>query len=168
MYAVIGEANGQALPLAFLFMRGIRRDKEEGEKTTLIERFLQELKGRGLLATDNPDQFAHSDKDRCKTVAFGRVFRAKRQLCNWHGIKYIRERLAENKPPAHYDPRAAHQMFPFIDPIWAPGIKSGKFVPGGFEESGSEGEGDEVDDPSPAMAQQKLVSQQSQTQEQAN
>ena len=48
--------------------------------------------------------------------------RAKNQLCYWHAITYIEERLAENKPPAAYDPRKAHQIFDFIDPTWARGI----------------------------------------------
>jgi hypothetical protein len=50
---------------------------------------------------------------------------AKHQLCYWHGIKYLQERLAEDKPPAKYDPRTAHAVFDLIDPTWAPGVTSG-------------------------------------------
>jgi hypothetical protein len=40
-------------------------------------------------------------------------------------MRYLDERLAENKPPAKYDPRTAHLTFDFIDPTWAPGVSSG-------------------------------------------
>ncbi|TFK45179.1 hypothetical protein OE88DRAFT_1649504, partial [Heliocybe sulcata] len=50
---------------------------------------------------------------------------AKHQICYWHAIKYIEERLTTNKPPAAYDPRKAHKVFSFIDPTWAPGVTQG-------------------------------------------
>ena len=50
---------------------------------------------------------------------------AKHQLCYWHEMKYIEERLTDNRPPAAYDPRKAHKMFESIDPTWAPGVTSG-------------------------------------------
>lgn len=125
MYAVIGEANGQALPLAFLFVRSTG-EKSDGAKIDLLENFLLQLRERGVLATDSAE--------RAEIVAFARVFHTKRQLCYWHGIKYLKERLAENKPPAYYDSRVAHFAFGFIDPEWAPGLAGGRFVPGSFEE----------------------------------
>lgn len=130
---MIGEANGQALPLAFMFVRSTG-DKDAGAKIDLLENFLRRLRERGVLATDSPDRFAHSDKERAEVVAFLRVFISERQLCHWHGVKYIRERLDENKAPARYDPRAAHQEIEEIDPVWAPGVVGGAFVPGSFEE----------------------------------
>ncbi|KAJ7843216.1 hypothetical protein B0H14DRAFT_2585858 [Mycena olivaceomarginata] len=39
-------------------------------------------------------------------------------------IRLRGERLAENKPPAAYDPRKAHGLFDFIDPTWAPGVSA--------------------------------------------
>lgn len=130
---MIGEANGQALPLAFMFVRSTG-EKEDGAKIDLLENFLRQLKDRGILASDSPDRFAHSDKERAEVVSFDRVFLTKRQLCYWHGIKYIRERLAESKAPAFYDARLANREFPFIDPTWAPGVTGGKFTKGTFEE----------------------------------
>jgi hypothetical protein len=50
---------------------------------------------------------------------------ARRQLCYWHAIKYLETRLAEDKPPAKYDPQIAHVKFDFINLTWAPGITSG-------------------------------------------
>ena len=40
-------------------------------------------------------------------------------------VKYLQERLAEDKLPAKYDPRIAHKVFDFIDPTWAPGVTAG-------------------------------------------
>jgi hypothetical protein len=49
--------------------------------------------------------FTLFDKDPSKINAFQiSVSKAKHQLCYWHGIRYIEERLTEDKPPAVYDP----------------------------------------------------------------
>jgi hypothetical protein len=53
------------------------------------------------------------------------IMHAKHQLCCWHAIEYVKGRLAENIPPAMYDPRKAHVIFSFIDPTWAPGVTEG-------------------------------------------
>jgi len=67
--------------------------------------------------------FTLSDKDPSEINAFRiSVSKVKHQLCYWHGIRYIEERLAEDKPPAAYDPRKAQNVFGFIDPTWAPGV----------------------------------------------
>lgn len=58
----------------------------------------------------------------------------KHQLCYWHAITYVEERLAEDKPPAKYDPRKAHAIFSFIDPTWAPGVTSGWLEDGVHED----------------------------------
>jgi hypothetical protein len=72
-------------------------------------------------------KFTLSDKDPSEIDAFRKeVPGAKHQLCYWHGVRYIEERLAENKPPAYYDPRKAHTVFEFIDPTWAPGVTRGE------------------------------------------
>lgn len=83
---------------------------------------------------------AHSDKDLSEiNVIRVTIPRAKHQLCYWHAIKYLEERLAEDKPPARYDPRTAHQIHSFIDPTWAPGVTSG-LVEEGVYNDGTEGE----------------------------
>ena len=67
--------------------------------------------------------YALSDKDQSEINAIHAVLPyVKHQLCYWHAIRYIEERLAEDKPPAKYDPRLAHEVFDFIDPTWAPGV----------------------------------------------
>ena len=71
--------------------------------------------------------FTLSDKDPSEINACRlSVSQAKHQLCYWHGITYIEERLAKDKPPAAYDPRNAHAIFDFIDPTWAPGVTRGE------------------------------------------
>ena len=50
---------------------------------------------------------------------------ARSQLCYWHAIKYLEKQLAEDKPPAKYNPHTAHKAFTFIDPTWVPGVTSG-------------------------------------------
>ena len=70
------------------------------------------------------NKFTLTDKDITEINAFRKkIPTAKHQLCYWHGIRYIEDRLAENKPPASYDPRKAHRVFDFIDPTWAPTSK---------------------------------------------
>jgi len=71
-------------------------------------------------------KFTLSNKDPSEINACHiSVPKAKHQLCYWHGIQYIEERLAKDKPPATYDPRTAHGVFEFIDPTWAPGVTRG-------------------------------------------
>lgn len=71
-------------------------------------------------------KFTLSDKDVDEIDSMrAKITRAKHQLCCWHAIRYITQRLAENKPPAHYDPRQAYSVFDFIDPTWAPGVMEG-------------------------------------------
>lgn len=90
-------------------------------------------------------KFTLSDKDpseinACRTS----VSKAKHQLCYWHGIKYIEERLTEDKPPAAYDPRIAHEVFKFIDPTWAPGVTRGnvdEYMDGRDVENGADVQG---------------------------
>lgn len=92
-----------------------------GAKQRILTEILAELSKRC------PNiKFTLSDKDpleinACRTS----LYKAKHQLCYWHGVRYIDERLAEDKPPAAYDPRTAHTVFEFIDPTWAPGVTRG-------------------------------------------
>lgn len=68
-------------------------------------------------------KFTLTDKERAEIEAFRKVWpEAKHQCCYWHAIRYLEARLAENKPPAAYDPREAWRKFDFIDPTWAPGV----------------------------------------------
>jgi hypothetical protein len=118
LYTIVGEANGQALLLAFVFTALISSDVQPGAKDHMLRHVIKHVH------THCPNiAFTLSDKDLLEINAFHeQIHDAKHQLCYWHAIKYLEERLAEDKPPAKYDPRTAHQVFPFIDPTWAPGI----------------------------------------------
>ncbi|KAJ7240933.1 hypothetical protein C8J57DRAFT_1561968, partial [Mycena rebaudengoi] len=117
LYGFVGEAIGQAMPFAFMFTTSTS-DAAEGAKTRMLRDILK------YMAQRCPNiMFTLSDKEVAEINACrAEIPRTKHQLCYWHGIRYIEERLAENKPPAHYDPRKAHKVFDFIDPTWAPGV----------------------------------------------
>lgn len=121
LYAVVAEANGQALPLAFAFTASTDGTAAEGAKQRMLQSVLKHINKRCPNIS-----VAHSDKELSEINAIKiELTQAKHQLCYWHAIKYLEERLAEDKPPARYDPRKAHQIHQFIDPTWAPGITSG-------------------------------------------
>lgn len=117
----MGEANGQALPLAFAFTCSTDGTAAPGAK----DRMLQKVLGRIDEYCPNIAD-VHLDKDPTELSAVRTALpNAKGHLCYWHAIRYLEQRLAEDKPPAKYDPRIAHKRFAFIDPTWAPGIMSG-------------------------------------------
>ena len=125
MYTVVAEAKGHALPLAFSFIT-THGTVATGAKDQALQDVLQWLKPQ------MPNvKFTLSDKDILEIKAFATVFNtAKHQLCYWHAIRYLEQRLSENSPPAAYDGRWAHKVFEFIDPTWAPGVTQGKFEEG--------------------------------------
>ncbi|KAJ7914536.1 hypothetical protein B0H13DRAFT_2232112 [Mycena leptocephala] len=111
LYGFVAEAKGQAMPFAFLFTVSTG-DAAEGAKTRMLSDVL------GYISERCPNiMFTLSDKEPAEINACrAKIVRAKNQLCYWHAITYIEERLGENKPPARYDPRKAHKIFDFIDP----------------------------------------------------
>jgi hypothetical protein len=118
LYGFFGEANGQSLPLGFIFTTMTDGSASAGAKQRML------VEALAWLSVRCPNiMFTLSDKDPSEIKACRiSLPKAKHQLCYWHGIKYIEERLAEDKPPASYDPRNAHGVFDFIDPTWAPGV----------------------------------------------
>jgi hypothetical protein len=119
LYGFVAEAKGQAMPFAFLFTVS-SGDVAEGAKTRMLCDILRFLNIRCPNIV-----FTLSDKEPAEISACRtEIAKAKHQLCYWHAISYIEERLAENKPPAAYDPRKAHRIFDFIDPMWAPGVSA--------------------------------------------
>ncbi|KAJ7676541.1 hypothetical protein DFH06DRAFT_976502 [Mycena polygramma] len=141
LYSFVAEANGEALPFSFLFTTS-SGDAVPGAKTRMLSDMLRYLNKRC------PNiMFTLSDKEPAE-ITFCRVEipKSKHQLCYWHGIKYIEERLAEDKPPAAYDPRKAHRVFDFIDPTWAPGVAAV------YLDENEDGEGEEEEDVSEDMS----------------
>ena len=120
LYSAVAEINGQGIPVAFIFTTS-DGTADEGAKERMLQDLLKYVK------THCPNiTFTLSDKDLSEINAFrAQLPHAKHQLCYWHAIRYIEERLRENRPLAAYDPRKAHEAFDFIDPTWAPGITSG-------------------------------------------
>lgn len=105
------------MPFAFMFTVS-SGDAAEHAKTRILRDVLKFINARC------PNiMFTLSDKDQAEiTACQAEIAKAKYQLCYWHGIKYVEERLAENKLPAAYDPQKVHRVFDFIDPTWAPGV----------------------------------------------
>jgi hypothetical protein len=119
LYAAVTEVNGRAIPLAFLFTTS-EKSAEEGAKELMLQDLVRFIYKRCPNV-----MFTLSDKDTVEINAFRTIIpNAKHQLCYWHAIRYLEERLKEDKAPAMYDPRKAHQIFDFIDPTFAPGVSS--------------------------------------------
>jgi hypothetical protein len=120
LYGLIREANGQALPLGFIFAAITNSNSQKGAKCRMLEAFLS------WFSKWCPNiKFTLSNKDPSEIDAFCAQICAKHQLYHWHGVCYVEEQLAKDKPPAYYDPRKAHLVFSFIDVTWAPGVTRG-------------------------------------------
>ncbi|KDR66650.1 hypothetical protein GALMADRAFT_1359427 [Galerina marginata CBS 339.88] len=121
LYGIVGELNGQAVPLGFCFTASTNGNATAGAKDRLLRSVIR------FISSKCPNiQFTLSDKDLTEINGFRtEIPQARHQLCYWHGVRYIEERLAEDKPPASYSAIRAHGIFTFIDPTWAPGVSSG-------------------------------------------
>jgi hypothetical protein len=126
LYTIAGEANGQSVPLAFIFIATIKEDYETGNIGATVREVIRFVK-----AKCPKWHFTIADKDpNLINPCRAEHPEGKHQNCYWHGVKYVRERLAEDKAPAAYSPYQAHLQFDFIDPTWAPGISSGLYEEG--------------------------------------
>ncbi|KAG6917946.1 hypothetical protein DXG01_017130, partial [Tephrocybe rancida] len=154
LYGIVGEANGQALPLAFAFTASMDHTAEPGAKDRMIQSVLRHVREHC------PNiHFAHTDKDKSEINAIHAVLPyAKSQLCYWHAIKYLCECLAEDKLPTKYDPRRAHQLFSFIDPTWAPGVAAPGIEDGVHEDDVDLDKNTNIPDPTPLPSTQPLPS----------
>lgn len=99
-----------------MFLR-TTKEARPGAKQAVLERFLGTLKDLGV-----DPEFTLSDKDWSEINAMGAVWPdAKHQLCFWHGLRALKQRLSKNKDtPASYDATAAHEQFSFIDVTFVP------------------------------------------------
>ena len=79
--------------------------------------FLGELKKLGV----NPE-FTLTDKDWSEINAMQATWPyAKHQLCFWHGLRALKQRLAKNKEhPSYYDVNEALNEFSFIKTTFVP------------------------------------------------
>lgn len=112
----MADAKGSGVPLAFLLIR-TSKDAQSGAKQAVLERFLGQLKLRGV-----EPEFTLSDKDWSEINAMRATWpEAKHQLCFWHALRALKQRLAKKKDtPAPYDSEAAHREFNIIDPAFVP------------------------------------------------
>ncbi|EIW53639.1 uncharacterized protein TRAVEDRAFT_99853, partial [Trametes versicolor FP-101664 SS1] len=116
LFAAVADANGAGVPLAFLFIQ-TTKDAAPGAKQAILERFLGHLKALGV-----DPEFTLTDKDWSEINAMAATWPdAKQQLCFWHGVRAVKQRLCKNKDtPAFYDSVAANREFPFIDIDFVP------------------------------------------------
>lgn len=137
LYGIVGELDGQAIPLGFCFTASTSGNAAPGAKDRLLRSVIRYISDRC------PNiEFTLSDKDLTEINGFqAEIPRAQHQLCYWHAITYIEERLAQDKPPASYSAIRAHGVFDFIDPTWVPSISSGWIEDGVHE--------DDTDQPKP-------------------
>jgi hypothetical protein len=120
------------MPTAFIFTTS-SGDAAEHAKTRMLRDLLNYVCKRCPNII-----FTLSDKDLSEINACRAEFpQAKHQLCYWHGVTYVGERLAENKPPAAYNLRKAYRVFDFVDSTWAPGVTAV------YPDDDEEGEGQE-------------------------
>ncbi|KAG6848311.1 hypothetical protein H0H93_001313, partial [Arthromyces matolae] len=130
LYAILGEANGQGIPVAFAFTTSTDGTAPEGAKDRMMKQVI-----RHVYSQCPNIRFTLSDKDISEINALrAEIPTAKHQLCYWHAIRYITERLAKNEPPAAYDPRKANAIFDFIDPTWVLGVDTDKWIEEGVRE----------------------------------
>ncbi|EJD33441.1 hypothetical protein AURDEDRAFT_22475, partial [Auricularia subglabra TFB-10046 SS5] len=122
-YGLVGEVNGQAAPLGFL-ITSLGALAESGAKTRLLRSVMRALR------VHCPNvRFTLSDKDASEINACHEELPdSKHQLCYWHAIRYLEQRLAEDTPPAAYDGRVPHGEFAFVDPTWGPSVDNGHVV----------------------------------------
>jgi hypothetical protein len=116
-------------------MATVEEDYETGDKEGVLREVIRFIKAkcpkwRFTLADKDPAEIGASREE---------IPEGKHQNCYFHGVKYVRERLATDRAPAAYNPLRAHLHFDFIDPTWAPGVSSGLYEedvhPKDFEKS---------------------------------
>ena len=112
----MADAKGSGIPLAFLLIRTSKKARS-GAKQAVLEQFLARIKSRGV-----EPEFTLTDKDWSEINAMRATWpEAKHQLCFWHALRVLKQRLAKKKDtPAEYNAEAAHQKFSFIDTAFVP------------------------------------------------
>ncbi|PPQ85537.1 hypothetical protein CVT24_009510 [Panaeolus cyanescens] len=124
VYALLGEVHGSGCPLGYLLVKS--EEGESGGKEEFLVEFLETFRTQW----EAQPVATLTDKDWSEINALQRVFPdAKFQLCLWHCLRAVRQRMAISKQrPKHYSEEEATAEFSFID---------SKFVPiGQIEELG--------------------------------
>lgn len=116
LFAAVADAEGSGIPLAYLLIK-TTKEAASGAKERVLKQFLGHLKKCGV----NPE-FTLTDKDWSEINAMRSTWPdAKHQLCFWHALRALKQRLSKTKDtPAMYDAVAAKQEFSFIDSCFVP------------------------------------------------
>jgi FPC/CPF motif-containing protein YcgG len=116
LFAAVAGAHGSGIPLAYCLIQ-TSPNATAGAKQAILTSFLGELRKLGIMP-----EFTLSDKDWSEINAMKEVWpRAKHQLCFWHALRALKQRLSKNKiTPAAYDPKEAQHEFSFINSSFVP------------------------------------------------
>ncbi|TCD59764.1 hypothetical protein EIP91_011523, partial [Steccherinum ochraceum] len=116
MFSAVAAADGSGVPLAFLMIQ-TSKDAAQYAKQRVLTSFLGQLKKLGV-----DPEFTLTDKDWSEINAMRHTWpHAKHQLCFWHALRALKQRLAKNRDaPAHYNVDEAHREFPFIKKEFLP------------------------------------------------
>ncbi|PCH39585.1 hypothetical protein WOLCODRAFT_110923 [Wolfiporia cocos MD-104 SS10] len=116
LFGAVADVHGSGIPLAFLLISTSKK-ADRGAKQAVLERFLSELRNLGV----NPE-YTLLDKDWSEINAMRSTWpQAKHQLCFWHGLRAIKQRLVKNKEtPAFYDVDEARREFSYINANFVP------------------------------------------------
>ncbi|EGO04979.1 hypothetical protein SERLA73DRAFT_44838 [Serpula lacrymans var. lacrymans S7.3] len=116
LYAALGKVYGSGLPLGYILIQS--NGSKLGGKEKLLCQFLKCLKNNWDLQI----LITLSDKDWTEINALRAEFpEAKHQLCFWHALRAIKQRLAILRcMPAFYDANIAHLKFHWIDQNFVP------------------------------------------------
>lgn len=120
----MGEYRGSGLALGYLFIQAKTKNPPPHSKQVIISQFLKHFRDKWKLSPI----ITLSDKDWSEINACRDIFPdAKHQLCFWHVLRAIRQRLAlTRRQPSRYDGQAAHEAFDFIDPDFVPFFQLGE------------------------------------------
>ncbi|KAF8325049.1 uncharacterized protein EI90DRAFT_3157113 [Cantharellus anzutake] len=113
LFVLLGEARGSGLPLGWCFVRTKSKQPKAGSKEAVLTTWLRHFRDDWNINA----LVTHSDKDRSEKV----FPTAKHQLCFWHVLRAVKQRLAVlRRQPAPYNAAQAATEFAFINPIFIP------------------------------------------------
>ncbi|KAG6819142.1 hypothetical protein H0H93_014943 [Arthromyces matolae] len=126
VYALLGEVYGSGCPLGYLLMKSTSSEANPGGKERFIADLLRHMKQKWLLKPI----ITLTDKDLSEINAFQNVFHeAKHQLCFWHCLRAIKDRLAKRRHPKKYNVLEAKHEFPWIEEDFVPIAQAKKPTP---------------------------------------
>ena len=116
LFGAVADARGIGVPLSYLLIQ-TTNEAAKGAKERVLTSWLNSIRNLGIYP-----EFILTDKDQSEINAVGHVWpNAKHQLCFWHALRAIKQRLVKTKAlPAHYNTVMAHTIFNFIDPAFLP------------------------------------------------